>query len=71
MIILLIAIFFARGGQHNPQMVKTFGIALVLVLVMFGVRFAFEASKRKKVEQDKQLAADNKKPELFTKPRDF
>ncbi|HEY4930391.1 MAG TPA: hypothetical protein VII23_02380 [Terriglobales bacterium] len=70
-IAVAVVIFFARGGQHSPQMVKGFSFALVFVLIAMGIRMTWEASKRKKLEQEKQLAFDGKDVELFTKPKDF
>jgi len=41
------------------------------VLIAMGIRMAWEASKRKKLEQEKQLACDGRNVDLFTKPKDF
>ena len=54
-----------------PQMLKTFAIAMLAAVLLIGIRLAYEASKRKKAEQDKQLTAGSKDIDLFTKPKDF
>ncbi len=64
-------VFFVRGGTRNPAMTKGFVAALVLALIVVAVRAALEASKKKKLEQERSLTADNQKVELFTKPKDF
>ncbi len=71
LIIALVVVFFVRGGQHNPRMLKTFAIAIGAAVVLIAVRMAFEASRRKKAEQDRQLTSGDKNAELFSKPKDF
>jgi cadmium resistance protein CadD (predicted permease) len=64
-------IFFVRGGQHKPDFMYGFIGALAVALVVVGIRAAMESKQRKKTEQDQQLAAEGKKVDLFTKPKDF
>ena len=64
-------IFFVRGGQHKPDFMYGFIGALALALVIVVIRTVMESSKQKKMEQDRQLAAEGKKVDLFTKPKDF
>ena len=65
------AIFFVRGGQHKPEFMRGFIGALALALVFVIVRALVESSKRKKLEQERQLAEQGKTVDLFTKPKDY
>jgi len=71
LIAVAVGIFFSRGGQHNPAMVKGFVVAIAFAVVVVIVRVVMESKKAKQVERDKQLSADGKKVDLFTKPKDF
>ena len=71
LIAIAAGIFFVRGGQHKPDFMYGFIAALALAFVFTIVRAAMESSKKKKAEQDQQLAAEGKKVDLFTKPKDF
>jgi len=64
-------IFFIRGGQHKPDFMYGFIAALAVAAIVVIVRTVMESSKRKKMEQDQQLASQGKKVDLFTKPKDF
>ena len=70
LIAVAVVIFFARGGQHNPQMTKGFVGALAFAILIVVVRAVMESKKRTQLEEDKQLAGSNK-VDLFTKPKDF
>ncbi len=71
LIAIAVAIFFARGGQHKPEFMKAFLAALGLAVVIVIVRAVIESKQRKKAQEAQQLAADGKKVDLFTKPKEF
>ena len=71
LIVVAVAIFFARGGQNKPDFMKGFFAALGVAVVIIVVRSVRESKQRKKAEESKQVAADGQKVDLFTKPKDF
>ena len=71
LIAVAVLIFFSRGGQHNPAMVKGFIVALAFAVVVVVARVVMESKKAKQMERDKQSATAGRKVDLFTKPKDF
>ncbi len=63
-------IFFVRGGQNKPDFMKGFIAALALALVIVIIRAVLESKQSKKAAEAQRIAAEGKKVELFTKPKD-
>ena len=72
-IVLLVAVavvFYIRRDRMSPDFAKGFVFALAFAVVIVVVRAVIESKKHKQVQQDQQAAAESKKVELFTKPKD-
>ncbi len=73
-IVLLVAvavIFYVRRNRMSPDFAKGFVFALAFAAIILIARAVVEAKKRKQIAQDQQVGPEDKKVDLFTKPKDF